>query len=460
MWVDGGERVRQSGLGGMRGFTAIWLGQLVSVLATQMTAFGVTLWAYERTGSATALGLTQVFYMTPFLLISPLAGALVDRHDRKRMMMVSDVGAGLGTVALLALQAIGRLELWHLYAANAVMGTFQAFQWPAYSAAITTLVPKEQYGRANGMMSLVEVGPGILAPLLAGALLPFIGLTGILVTDVVTFVLAVGVLLFVHVPEPEPTGEGQRARGALWRESLYGFRYILERPGLLGLQLVFFGANLMWNLGFTVLAPMILERTHHDELAFGTAQSVGAVGGVVGGLVMSAWGGPKRRVHGVLLGWVLSGVLGQALLGLGQGLPVWAVGLFLGGVLGPVVNGSNQALWQAKVMPDVQGRVFATRRLIAAFTVPLAPLLAGPLTDRVLEPGMREGGALVGVFGRWVGTGPGAGMALLFVLSGVLVALVGAVGYLFPALRGVEELLPDHDAGPRSAGAAVESGAA
>lgn len=432
----------------MRGFMVIWLGQLISVLATQMTAFGVTLWAYEKTGSATALGLTQVFYMTPFLLISPLAGALVDRHDRKRMMMVSDVGAGLGTVALLVLQALGRLELWHLYAANAVMGTFQAFQWPAYSAAITTLVPKEQYGRANGMMSLVEVGPGILAPLLAGALLPFIGLTGILVLDVVTFVLAVGVLLGVHVPSPVATEEGQRSRGALWGESLYGFRYIFERPGLLGLQLVFFGANLLANLGFTVLAPMILERTSHDELAFGTAQSVGAVGGVVGGLLMSAWGGPKRRVHGVLLGWVLSGVLGQALLGLGQGLTVWAVGLFLGGLLGPVVNSSNQALWQAKVPPDVQGRVFAARRLIAALTVPLAPLIAGPLTDRVLEPGMREGGALAGLFGGWVGTGAGAGMALLFVVSGLLVALVGCVGYLFPSVREVEELLPDHDARP------------
>src|SRR5512139_645549 len=193
---------------GMFGFTLVWAGQLVSVLSTNMTVFALTIWVFEETGSATALGLMQVFFITPYLLITPFAGVMVDRHNRKLMMMISDLVAGLATVAILILQAFGVLQVWHLYAAAIFQGLGNAFQWPAYSAAISTMISKEQYGRANGMMSLIDMGPGILAPLLAGALLPVIGLTGILSLDVVTFVLAILVLFLVHIPQPPRTEEG------------------------------------------------------------------------------------------------------------------------------------------------------------------------------------------------------------------------------------------------------------
>lgn len=191
---------------------------------------------------------------------------------------------------------------------------------------------------------------------------------------------------------------------------------------------------------------MILGRTGNGELIFGSVQSAGAIGGVVGGVAMSAWGGPKRRVHGVLLGWFCLGLLGQTVLGLGRALPVWAAGIFLMAFFGPFINGSNQAIWQAKVAPDVQGRVFTTRRLIAWLVSPISQLLAGPLADRVLEPAMAEGGGLASVFGWLVGTGTGAGMGLLFVFTGLLAALTGLSGYLFPVVRNAEDILPDHDA--------------
>jgi MFS family permease len=165
-----------------------------------------------------------------------------------------------------------------------VAGTCQTFQWPAYSASISLMMPKAQYGRANGMMSLIEMGPGVLSPLLAGALLPLIGLMGILLVDVTTFVLAIGALLVVFVPQPPPTAAGRQARGGLLTEGLFGFRYILARPSLLGLQLVFFFGNLFAGLGYTVLAPTILARTCDDEVIFGTVQSVGAAGGILGAL--------------------------------------------------------------------------------------------------------------------------------------------------------------------------------
>jgi MFS transporter, DHA3 family, macrolide efflux protein len=265
---------------------------------------------------------------------------------------------------------------------------------------------------------------------------------------VLTFLVAVGTLLRVHVPPPPATEEGQKARGSLLRESLYGFRYIAARPSLLGLQLVMFAGNLVVDMGFTVLAPLLLLRTGHDGLVFGTAQSMGALGGVVGGVLMSLWGGPRRRVHGVLMSWIIAGLFGQVVVGLGRSLPVWGMALFVSGLVAAVSNTCSQTIWQTQVAPDVQGRVFTARRLMAWLAVPIAPLLAGPLADHVLEPGMREGGALTELFGGWVGTGPGAGMALLFVLSGLLMALVGLGGYLSPAVREAEELPPEQQPVP------------
>ncbi len=441
---------------GFAGFTIVWLGQIISVLATSMTQFALTIWVFEKTGSYTALGLVQVFFITPFLLLSPVAGAMVDRYDRKLMMMLSDLAAGLGTIFILVMQSLGLLEVWHLYVTAVIAGLGNCFQWPAYSAAISTMISKEQYGRANGMMSLVETGPGIFAPLLAGALLPLIGLVGILWVDVLTFLVAIGALLIVHIPQPPRSAEGQKAAGGrLLQEAAYGFRYIFARPSLMGLQLVFFFGNLFAGIAFTVFAPMILARTGNNEAALSYALSAGAVGGVVGGVIMSAWGGFRRRVHGVLLGWIWSGFVGMFLLGLGRDIAWWAAFMFLGSLPFAIVNGSNQAIYQAKVPPDVQGRVFAARRLIAWFTNPISPLIGGTLADFVLEPGMQAGGWLTPVFSGWVGEGPGAGAAVLMVICGLAATLGGMAGYFVPVIRHAEALLPDHDAAPAQAAPAT-----
>ena len=429
---------------GMFGFTIVWLGQIVSVLATNMSVFALTIWVFEKTGSATALGLMQVFFITPLLIITPFAGVMVDRHNRKLMMMVSDLMAGLATIAILVLQAFGVLEVWHLYMAAIFQGLGNAFQWPAYSAAISTMIPKEKYGRANGMMSLIDVGPGVLAPLLAGALLPVIGLTGILSLDVVTFLLAVFVLLFVHIPQPPRTAEGTQAQGNIFKEAAFGFRYIFARPSLLGLQMIFFFGNLCAGIAYTVLAPMILLRTGNDSVSLGLVQSAGAIGGIVGGVAMSMWGGFKRRVHGVLAGWAVSSFF-FALVGLGTWLPLWVGAMALSTILVPLINGSNQAIWQSKVAPDVQGRVFSARTLIAWMTNPISPLIAGTLADYVLEPAMRAPSGLSALFGWLVPPGPGAGMGLLIFFSCLGGILAGLAGYFIHPIRHAEDILPDHD---------------
>jgi MFS transporter, DHA3 family, macrolide efflux protein len=432
---------------GMLGFVLVWVGQIVSVLATNMSLFALTIWVFEKTGSATALGLMQVFFITPLLLFTPIAGVMVDRQNRKLMMMVSDLAAGLATISILLLQSLGLLEIWHLYIAAMVQGIGNAFQWPAYSAAISTMIPKEQYGRANGLMSLIDAGPGVVAPLLAGALLPIIGLSGILSLDVVTFILAILILARVHIPQPARTEEGAQSQGNLFREAAFGFRYIFARPSLLGLQLVFFFGNLFLGIAFTVLAPMILLRTGNDSVSLGLVQSAGAIGGVVGGIAMSAWGGFKRKVHGVLAGWIVSSFF-LAFVGLGTQVPTWIALMLLSTMLSPMINASNQAIWQAKVAPDVQGRVFSARKLIAWLTNPLSPLIAGTLADYVLEPGMRTAGNLVPFFGRLVPPGPGAGMGLLIFFSALGGILAGLAGYFIHPIRHADELLPDHDAIP------------
>ncbi len=428
---------------GMWGFTIIWMGQLVSLFGTAMTNFALTIWAWQITGQATALALVAFFTFAPALLITPFAGALVDRWSRKFVMMLSDLAAVLSTVVVLILYSTGNLQIWHLYATGAFSGTFGAFQFPAYSAAVTTMVSKKQYGRASGMLSSAQFASGIFAPSLAALFLATIGIAGILTIDVVTFLLAIVALLAVNVPQPAATLEGKKSRGSLWTESVYGFRYISARTSLLALLLIFFCVNLLAPFAFTLLAPMVLSRTGNDATILGLVQSAMGVSGMVGSIFLSVWGGPKRRIHGILLGLLLV-TMGMLFLGVAQTPTLWIVAAFFTIFSIPIINGSSQAIWQSKVAPDIQGRVFAARSMIAQIGAPVAMLLAGPLADNVFEPAMMLGGSLAELFGWLVGTGPGAGIALMFVLAGALGMFVALGGYAIPVVRNVEEILPDH----------------
>ena len=262
--------------------------------------------------------------------------------------------------------------------------------------------------------------------------------------DVATFIVAIGALLIVFVPQPEKTEEGQKGAGNLLKESAYGFKYIFSRPSLLGLQLIFLAGNLFAGIGWAIFAPMILARTNSNSLIFGSVQTAGAIGGVAGGLIMSAWGGFKRRVHGVLFGHIMLGLF-STVLGVATGLPLWIPFMVLTSLVIPLVNTSNQSIWQSKVAPDVQGRVFSSRRLIAWVTNPITPIIGGTLADFLLEPAMKTNSGLARLFGPLFGTGPGAGMGLLFTFCGLATVLVGVGGYFIRPIREAETLLPDHD---------------
>ncbi len=429
----------------MFGLTIVLLGQAVSILASSMTGFALSVWVFQQTSSATSLGIMQTAFTLPYLLIIPLAGVMVDRYNRKLMMAVSDLAAGLGTLAILFLLTTGNLEIWHFYLVNAIIGLGNAFQWPAYSAAITTMVPKEQYGRANGMMSFVQAGPGVVAPLLAGALLPLIGLNGILWIDVITFVLAIGVLMLVHIPPPRQTEEGRQSRGSLLQEAGFGFKYIFQRPSLWGYVIMLFVANLFLGFPNSVHVPMILLRTDNSSIILGAAETAGAISWTVGSLLMSAWGGPRRRIHGALLGWIGYCVFGNVIFGLGTSLQVWIPAILLAGLGSNIGIATSQAILQSKVAPDVQGRVFSARRMLTWFPDTFTPILGGLLADRIMEPAMLGQGWLAKTFGWMVGNTPGSGMALIMIVFGILTILAMLSGYIVPQIRNIEDLLPDHD---------------
>jgi MFS transporter, DHA3 family, macrolide efflux protein len=429
----------------MQAFTFVWMGQLVSLLGSAMSLFAFTIWAWERTNHAITLAMISFWAYVPTLLFSPVAGALVDRWNRKLVMLLSDLGTALATLSVLVLYLTDRLQPWHLFAAGCFGGLFLAFQFPAYSATTILMIPREQYARAEGMLGLAQAASTTLGPILAAALIGRIGIAGILVIDLVTFLAAFGTLLWVRIPRPPAPAEKQ-AKGLL-AESFYGFRYIFERPALRALVLLFLGGNLFEGLGTTLINPMILARSANNEISLGSVQSIGALGGILGGVLISTWGGPKRRIHGIVIGWSLACGLGLMLMGAGGTLGIWSAASFCFAFCVAIVNSSEQAIWQTKTAPAVQGKVAATRLLLIQAPFLVAMPLAGWLADNVFEPGIQTGGALARFQGL-VGTGPGAGMGLLIFLAGLGGMLIILGGYTFRSIRCIEDRLPDYDGQP------------
>jgi MFS family permease len=426
---------------GMIGYTIVWFGQMVSFIGTGMTQFGLVIFAWLLTGEATALAMVAFFAFVPTVLLLPFAGVLVDRWNRKWMMALTDLTAGIASVGILILYLTDALQLWHIYILVMFAGAFQAFQFPAFSAATTMMVAKKHYGRASGMMSLAWSMSMIVSPLVAAIILGFSNLGTILIVDIVTFLVALGCLAIVPIPQPPRSEEGDEALGNVAKEAKFGFRYIFKHKGLLGLQLILFSFNVIATFGIVLVQPMILEKTNNDVTLLGTIMSIGAIGGVVGGVIMSVWGGPERKIHGVLLtlSWAS---LGGIVLGMGTTPLHWAAGIFIFMSTFAITNGCNQAIWQSKVAPDLQGRVFATRGLIAMMGAPLSYVIAGPLADRVFEPMMMDA---TGPLAALVGSGPGSGMALIIFIVGALGIIVGFAGYAFNSIRNVETLMPDHE---------------
>lgn len=443
------------GRSGVRTFAALSAGNLVSLVGSGLSGFALSVWVYERTRSIMQFSIVIFCGVLPNVVISPIAGVLVDRFDRRKVMIVADVSAALIAIGLALLLMADKLQLWHICGATAVCSMLGAFRSLAFMVTLTLLVPKEQYGRAVGVLQFSEATSMIITPIIAGVLVATMAIDKVLLIDFATFVFSLAVLLNLTIPRPQNTDASQGERRTMFSEFTFGWRYLRMRPGLLGLLVLFAMVNINTSTVEVLIRPLVLRMG--SAALLGTVLSVGAAGVLTGSVLMTLWGGPKSRIKG-LLGFNLVQAASVVLAGLFLNIISITVAVFLVSACFPIINNCSQAIWQTKVAPEVQGRVFSTRRMIAMLFVPIAYLGAGPLADDIFEPLMDVNGPLASTLGRFIGVGPNRGIGLLFVMLGLLMVAEVVVAYVYPRIRKVERELPD--AAPANSQIEVEKTAA
>jgi MFS family permease len=411
-------------------FLIIWLGQLASLLGSEMTNFAITIWAWEVTGQATPLSLILVVTQISKLLISPFAGIWVDHLPRKSLMLIGDTVAGISTIVLLVLFLTNHLQIWHLYVSGAFNALFGYIQGLAYSASVSLLVPRQHYTRASALESLQMSGSYVIAPALAGAVYTMGGLTRILVIDLATFAIAILSLSLVTLPQLPPSEQSVSSSASLrtiLQQLTFGIRYLWKSPQLMTLLSFFLISNLIDSASFSILPAMVMARSGNNAAIWGMLLAFFGTGGLLGGVTLSVWGGPQRRIHGVLIASAIWKV-GLIVLALAQRTSVKIGAALVSGFCSPFPSSCSQGIWRSQVEPAVQGRVFTTRFFLTQLATPFGAAIAGPLADYIFEPAMQPEGQLANIFGSIFGTGLGAGMALqlsLFALLGVVVAVGG-----------------------------------
>jgi DHA3 family macrolide efflux protein-like MFS transporter len=420
-------------------FALIWCGQVVSALGSGLTSFGLGVWLFQRTGSVLQFSGIALAATLPGMLISPFAGALADRWDRRWTIVAGDLASACGTVGILLLASSDRLSPWHVYGLGMVNSLANSFVWPAFNATTPLLVPRQHLVRASGMVQTGLSAMQILAPLLGGVIFVRAGLEKLLLLDLATFAFAVLVLLCVRIPRPERSGGGA-GRPSLWSEVGAGWRYVRERPALLSLLLLFAGANFCTSMVHMLFTPLVLS--FQPAVVLGRVLSMASLGMLLGGIVVSVWGGPKRRVEGIL-GTLAVGAFCLFLGSLWESPVSLGAGLFAFLFCLPIAQSCSNAIWQTKVPPDMQGRMFSFRFALATASLPLAFLLAGPLADHVFEPLMAPGGLLAESVGSWIGVGRGRGLALFIALMNVLLLSWITFSWRSKRLRQLEEEVPD-----------------
>ena len=425
----------------LKTFLIVWSGQVVSMLGSSMTGFALGVWIFQQTGSAFSFALILLFNMLPKALIAPFAGVFADRYDRRKIMIWTDSCAGLATTIAILLFTTDSLSTWHIYLLTTVNASASAFQVPAFNASITQLVPKSQYGRANGLQQLGDGIGQVIAPVLAGIFIAAYGLVGVLFIDLLTFLFAVSILLVVKFPGIPNTGKQSSDTRETWFSQVgQAIKYLKLRHGLLGLMLVFTLVNFFVGAAEVVLTPMVLSFTTPENL--GLIMTIGGVGMLSGSILMTVYGGGKRKVYAVFGAYSLLG-MAVLLAGLSPSVLLVSIAVFLAFFFLPTVMGASQAIFQAKVAPKIQGRVFGIRMFLNTISFALAYLLGGYLAETLFEPIMAKNGILADTIGQIIGVGPGRGMGLMFVLMGLFSIVSALSAFIYPRIRRMEIELPD-----------------
>ena len=426
---------------GFRAFMIVWVGQFASLMGSSLTGFALAIYVYQLTGSATTLGVIFALGLLPAVLASPIAGSLIDRWGPRRTLLVSNAGNMLVTALLAVLLITDTFAVWHVYVIVVATSVLGSLEVPAFASLAPALVPKEHLGRANGIRMFALAASQVLGPVMAGFLLLGIGLDGIVLVDFLSFGLAILSLIVVRIPHGRPADEAADGSATnLLAEFREGWRYVGARRGLLAL--LFFVGAVNFSAGFLelLITPLVLAFASADAL--GIVVSIGGLGMVVSTIAVSIWGGPRRRVRGIL---ILTLVLAAATVA-GSARPsvaLVAVAAFVYmGTLGVIIS-ANQVIWQTKVEPRVMGRVMALLNMVGLLPQLVANILAGLAVDHVFEPFVGRDEVRSPAIAMLVGDGPGRGIALLLMVVGVLIAVSAGVAAMNPRLRHLEDELPD-----------------
>jgi DHA3 family macrolide efflux protein-like MFS transporter len=402
-------------------FFTIWTGQAVSLLGSRLVQFALIWWITQKTGSGMALAIASLVGLLPDVVLGPLAGALVDRWNRRVTMMAADGLVALATVALAGLFLLGWAEIWHIYVLLAVRSIAGIFHFAAMAASTSLMVPKEHLSRIQGLNQLLSGGLSIAAAPLGALVLGLLPMQGVLAIDVVTALFAIGPLFFIAVPQPERKLSVEAADGApaaktsIWQELAAGLRYVRGWPGLLLIMLMATVINFVLNPGFALLPLLVTEHFNGQAFHLAGTETAFGIGMVIGSVILSVWGGFKRRILTTLMGLVILGVACAA-IGLAPGNLFWLAlaALLITGIANPITNGPLLAVVQSTVEPEMQGRVFTLIQSAATAMMPIGLLIAGPVADYL-------------------------GVTTWFIVGGAITALMGVAGFFIPALVNFEK---------------------
>ena len=405
----------------MRSYLLLWFTQLVSGLGSAMTAYALVIWSYTQAGSALRTALLMVCSYAPYVICSIFAGALSDRWDKKKTMLVCDALAALSTLIVLVLLKNEVLQIWHLYIVNAVSGLMNTFQQPASEVTTSVLLKREYYQKVGGLRYLSNAVNSILTPIITTAIMGLWGIDTVIAIDLISFAIAFLVLLFFI---PIPKIKSEQNQESVQKGAAEGIRWLKHNPGIFHLMLFLAAINLVASMYNAAFPAMMLSKA--SEAVMGTVNSVIGITMLTGSILASVMKTPKSRVKAIWCCLMLSMCTENFFLAFGNSVWVWCFGAALGWIAIPWMNANLDAINRLNIPVEIQGRVFAARNSFQFFTIPIGYFLGGLLVDQVFEPimAMQEtDGLLVKLFGY----GKGSGAAFLFAvlwLAGIAVCLI------------------------------------
>lgn len=401
-----------------KNYILLLIGQTISQLGSSMTSFSIIIWAYTSTGQVVSSSLLAVCSSIPYLISSLLGGAVADNINKKKIILICDTVAAIGSLVILLCSIIDILEIWVLCIINIVSGFMNAFQGPASQVAVTLLVDKKDYAKVGGMQSALGAVVGILNPILATALLSIGGLNLVLSIDLFTFLFAFFTLL-IFITIPDRVSKNKKVGVKELRESMKeGVAFIKQQKGILFLLLMYSVLEFMGAISFdSMYVPLLLARTGNNEVVVGIVSAIAAAGSLLASLIMSVTKQSKKKLLTMFIGSIIC-LFGIMLFGIGRNLIWWSIVVFFGCFGAPIYQTYQTVILRERVPVFMQARIFSLQGMITSSLSPLGCFIGAVLADYVFEPFMQNTGTPQKILSKIVGNGKGAGMGLMFVMAG------------------------------------------